>query len=134
MTIRYRVSRSGEQVCVLAQGKVSTLDCLNLLKKVRADVNVHAASTAVIDLRNAVYTAPDKSDLLKISKALAHMKALLKNNVALVAKGDLILFAELLATQARTLSHIPMRVFADIRAAKAFCRAGQRSAGLSVRH
>lgn len=126
MPIRYEMSVEGDLVKVVAKGNISTADCLQLIETVLQDPRVHPQTPALIDFRDAVYAAPEKSDIMVIADAILTAKSRFKSNIAIVARGETILFAELLAAQVRNTTHIPIRVFADIAAAQAFCKAGSR--------
>ena len=127
MSLAYRVSRSEDQVYLVGKGRVTAADCIGVVKRVLADSRCHPESTALIDLREAIYETSDMSDIIRVAKSIEKLASMFKNNVAIVAKGALIFPAELLASHVRNLAYIPMKVFADLAAAKAFCQKGRLS-------
>lgn len=122
MAFTYCVSYAGRQVHVVATGTFNAADCIRLVKRILTDSHVRPDSTALVDLRDAVFLSSDRGDVLRIAAAMEEAASMCRNNIALVAKGGLILLAELLATHVRNTAHIPMRVFADAEAAEAFCK------------
>ena len=127
MSLTYKISRFEDQVYLVGKGRLTAADCIGVVKRVLADPHCHPESTALIDLREAIYETSDMSDIIRVAKSIEKMASLFKNNVAIVARGAIIFPAELLAFHVRNLACIRIKVFADLAAAKAFCRKGRLS-------
>jgi hypothetical protein len=133
MPFAYRISQGEDQVRLVGKGRLTAADCIGVVKRVLADPRCHPESTALIDLRGALYDALDTGEVIRIAKTIEGLASMFKSNVAIVAKGGMILPAELLCTHVRRLAHIPMKVFAELAAAEAFCRSGTLPAKLAAK-
>ncbi|MEI8139224.1 MAG: hypothetical protein WCI03_05075 [bacterium] len=124
MAYTYKISRAGEHIQIVGSGEVDTADCIDIITRVITDPCCRSDSTAIIDLRNAVYLTKDRSEVMQIAHTLEACVAFLKNNIAIVASRGTLFSAELLARHVRDVAHAKIRVFVDLNAAEAFCREG----------
>lgn len=122
MSFSYRISPSGNHVQVVGRGKVTTDDCIGIIKRVLSDPRNHPHSTGLIDLRNATYEFKDQAEVIRTAKALESFHSVLKNHIAIVAKRATLFPAEILSLHVRATKHIGIRVFLNINAAKHYCK------------
>jgi hypothetical protein len=130
MSLAYRISPVGAYVRIVGTGKITTDDCIRLVKRLLHDPRRRPNSTALIDLRNAIYTPDHDAEVIYVGQALKAFHFTLRNKVAIVAKQSMIFPAEILSTYVRKVTHLGIMVFADLGAARAFCR-GKRQASNS---
>ena len=122
MAFVYQISPSGDHVKAVGTGKISTDDCIGIIKRVLTDPHCNPDSTALIDLSGAVFTYKAEKEVIRIAKALESGKKLLKNRIAIVAKQATLFPAEILSLYMRQSLDIQIRVFTSIQAGKAFCK------------
>lgn len=122
MSLRYTIPESGDLVRVVGTGLITTRQCMKVLDRIMSDPRHRAESAAVVDLRKAVYKPGNLSEVLDIAKTMHAVRAMLKGRIAIVAERTTILPAEIVSSHLRKVAGIGIRVFADVAAAKAFCR------------
>ena len=122
MSFVYEISPSGDHIRAVGTGKITTNDCIGIIKRVLTDPLCTPASTALIDLSDAVYTYHDRTEVIRIAKALEAGKDLLKNRIAIVAKRSTLLPAEVFSLYMREFTHIKIRVFLNLTSALNYCK------------
>jgi len=121
MSLAYKISPSGEHVRIVGTGGITTNDCIGMVKRVLSNPRRRPNATALIDLRAATYKSHHPAEVIDIAMSLATFHSKIKNHIAIVATQSTIFPAEIFATYLRKVTHLGIRVFADIAAAKAFC-------------
>jgi hypothetical protein len=124
MSLAYRISPSGDRVRIVGIGEITTDDCIGMVKRVLSNPRRRPNATALIDLRDATYKPQDQAEVIDVAMALATFHSRVKNHIAIVAKQSTIFPAEIFAAYLRKATHLGIRVFADIAAAKAYCCRG----------
>jgi len=127
MSFVYQISPSGGHIKAVGTGKITTNDCIGIIKRVLTDPHCTPDSTAVIDLSDAVYSYKNEKEVIRIAKALEAGKALLKNRIAIVAKRATLFPAEIFSLYMRKITHIKIRVFLNLTSAKNYCKGGRSS-------
>ncbi|MEI6564059.1 MAG: hypothetical protein WCO42_07120 [bacterium] len=122
MGFAYEISQSGNHVQVVGTGKITTAECIGLVERVMSDPRHRPDSTALIDLRDAIYEPKDMAEVIQISTALEAFHYVLKDNIAIVARQSTLFPAEIFSTHVREAINIRIRVFVDMDAAEEFCR------------
>ena len=122
MSFVYQISSSGAHINAVGTGKITTNDCIGIIKRVLTDPHCTPDSTAVIDLSDAVYSYKNEKEVIRIARALEAGKSLLKNRIAIVAKRATLFPAEIFSLYVRQSMDIKIRVFTSIQAGKAFCK------------
>ena len=115
------MSSSGDHVLVVGKGKITTDECITLVRRILTDPRHRPNATGLIDLRNATYDLKHPSEIIRIAKTLESFHSVLKNNVAIVAKRATLFPAEILSLHVRATKHIGIRVFLNLTAAKNYC-------------
>ncbi len=123
MSLTYEISPAGDRVRIVGKEKMTTRACVRLAERVLTDPRCRADSTALIDLRDAVYEPKDLTEVLDIGREMDKFHSKLKNNIAIVAKRSMLFPAELLCTYIRKATSVGIRVFVDAAAAEEFCAA-----------
>jgi hypothetical protein len=121
MSFAYKLSPSGDHVLVVGKGKITTDECISLVRRILSDPRHQPDATGLIDLRKATYELKHPAEIIRIAKALESFHSVLKNNIAIVAKRAMLFPAEILSLHARMTKHIGIRVFLNLTAAKNFC-------------
>jgi hypothetical protein len=124
MAYTYKISPRGEHVQIVGIGEVNTAECIDIITRVITDPCCRSDSTAIIDLRDAVYVAKDRSEVIQIASTMEACVAFLRSNIAIVASRGTLFPAELLARHVREAAKVNIRVFVDLDAAEAFCKEG----------
>jgi hypothetical protein len=132
MSLAYEISQSGDQVRVVGKGKITTRECIGLIKHVMTDRRCHLDAMALVDLRDATYETHDLAEVVDIARTLEKFASRLKSHIAIVARQSLLLPTEILATHVRKATHAGIRVFVDLAAAKSFLQ-GKKKASARVR-
>jgi hypothetical protein len=125
MPLVYRVSPDDEQAHIVGHGKVTTTDCIRVIKALRADPLFDSHFNVLADVRGITYEPAEHSEILQIATSVEMAEPIVTGNVAIIAKGALLFTAVLLATHIRTSRPINVRVFSDPVSAQAFCMKGR---------
>ena len=121
MALTYDISPSGDRVRIVGAGALTTSDFVAIIQRIHSDPRRLPDSTALVDLRDASYQPKDDAEIIHIAKALEAFRAVVNNNIAIVANKCTVFLAELFSLHVRAETHVEVRVFTDIRAAEAFC-------------
>jgi hypothetical protein len=121
MALTYDISPSGDRVRIIGAGTLTTDDFVAIIQRIHSDPRCLPDSTALVDLRDASYQPEDDAEVIHIAKALEAFRAMVNNNIAIVANKCTIFFAELFSIHVRAETRVEVRVFTDIHAAEAFC-------------
>ena len=121
VSFAYKMSPSGDHVLVVGKGKITTDECISLVRRILSDPRHQPDATGLIDLRKATYELKHPAEIIRIAKALESFHSVLKNNIAIVAKRAMLFPAEILSLHVRATKHIGIRVFLNLTAAKNFC-------------
>ena len=121
MSFAYKISRSGDHVLVVGKGEITTDECLGVVRRILSDPRHCPNATGLVDLRHATYEFGNPSEVIRIAEALESFHAVIKNHIAIIAKGTTLFPAELFSLHARATKHIGIRVFLTFAAAKNYC-------------
>lgn len=130
MCLTYKVSPSQEQVRIVGKGKATTKELIESIRAIGKAARFDPKFNVIADFRELVYAPADPSEILRIAEALEGEDPVVKGNVAIIAKGNLVFSAVLLATHLRLTKSINAKVFSDPISAQTFCIKG-RLASLS---
>ncbi len=122
MSLNYIISPSGNHVQIVGIGRITTRDCVGLVKHIVADIHRHSDATALVDLRNAFYRPRNLGEIGKIVKAVKALHSGIHSKIAIVAKRSTLFIAELFSTTIRKTTPLSIKVFVDVSAAETFCR------------
>jgi hypothetical protein len=123
MSFVYKISPSGDEVRIVGKGKITTAQCIGVIERIMSDPRCHLDATAVVDLHKATYEPKDQAEVIAIGRKLAKFHRRLKSHIAIVAQHSTFFPAEMLASYLRKVARVGIKVFADIAAAEAYCRA-----------
>jgi len=124
MSLNYIISPSGNHVQIVGIGRITTRDCVGLVKHIVADIHRHSDATALVDLRNAFYRPRNLGEIGEIVKAVKAFHSEIHSNIAIVAKRSTLFLAELFSAAMRRTTPVSIKVFVDVAAAETFCRKG----------
>ncbi len=124
MPFVHTVFREEQHVLLVGKGKVTASVFADAARQVAEDPAYLPHFTVLVDAREVVHTPENEAQVLEMAKVMADLKASFQNNVAIVARGSLLLMAATLVALVRKVTSIKMRVFVDMAAAEAFCRDG----------
>ncbi|MEI8122771.1 MAG: STAS/SEC14 domain-containing protein [bacterium] len=122
MALNYIISPSGNHVQIVGIGRITTRDCVGLVKHIVADIHRHSDATALVDLRNAFYRPKNLGEIGEIVKAVKAFHSGIHSKIAIVAKRSTLFLAELFSAAMRRTTPVSIKVFVDVAAAETFCR------------
>jgi hypothetical protein len=122
MSLTYTINESGNHLTVIGTGKVTSENCIDLLKVILQDPRCLPEQTALLDMRKATFPGLESAGIIALAKLIEEFSDVFKMHVAIVAQSTALLSAELLSTHVRNAKDINIRVFVDVDAALDYCR------------
>lgn len=121
MPLEYSVSDDGGTVHIIGSGPIGIQDCTTVIERVRNDSRRRAGCSVLIDLQQANCASLHEDNLNDIMEIAGHHGTTPYGNMAIVASGATLLYAEILSLHLRDKYQISIQVFVNMNAAKAFC-------------
>ncbi len=121
MALSYTILPRENQIRIVGVGRLTTDDCIGMIRRVMSDPLCNFEASALVDLRAATYEPQDMVDVIRIATTLEGFHAMLGSNIAIVARRSTIFFAEIFSAHVRTAANVAIKVFVEISAAEAFC-------------
>jgi len=121
MPLEYSVSSDGGAVHIIGNGPIGIQDCTTVIEKVRNDSRRRAGCSVLIDLQHANCAPLHEDSLNEIMEIAGHDGTTPYGNMAIVASGATLLYAEILSLHLRDKHQISIQVFVNMNAAQAHC-------------
>jgi len=121
MSFAYEISPSGAHVRIVGADNITTADCVRLVRSVVSNPRCRPDSTALVDLRAAIYEPRAMEEVISIATTLEMFPSMLGNNIAIVARRATLFYAEIFSAHVRAATRVPIKVFVELDAAVRFC-------------